>query len=161
MIRETNWDIRDRLITQNSELVRDVVSIASDQPEYKHLILYLMLVTYSLKFFLNEKSDDLMEETCRICPGFRAIFENWAKKNSHLTKRINPKTLNKVYQDLYLRIRHQEPDFNQLVDAILQISPAYNPEKNDKDKREKREEKQVRTEKVEKAERERDGLFAR
>ena len=61
MIRETNWDIRDRLITQNSEQVRDVVSIASDQPEYKNLILYLMLVTYSLKFFLNEKSEDLME----------------------------------------------------------------------------------------------------
>jgi hypothetical protein len=100
MIRETSWDIRDRLITQNSELVRDVVSIASDQPEYKNLILYLMLVTYSLKFFLNEKSEDLMEEACRICPGFRAIFENWAKKNSHLTKRINPKTLNKVNQDL-------------------------------------------------------------
>lgn len=73
-----------------------------------------------------------MEEAARICPGFRAIFENWAKKNSHLTKRINPKTLNKVYQDLYLRIRHEEPDFNLLVDATLQISPAYNPEKNDK-----------------------------
>jgi hypothetical protein len=46
-----------------------------------------------------------------------------------------------VYQDLYLRIRHQEPDFNQLVDATLQISPAYNPEKNDKDKRTNREDK--------------------
>jgi hypothetical protein len=44
-------------------------------------------------------------------------------------KRINPKTLNKVYQDLYLRIRHEEVDYNLLVDSTLQISPAYNPEK--------------------------------
>jgi hypothetical protein len=146
MVRETNWDIRDRLITQNSEMVRDVVSIASDHPEYKCLILYLMLVTYSLKFFLNDRSEELMEEAVRICPAFRAIFENWAKKNSHLTKRINPKTLNKVYQDLYLRIRHEEPDFNLLVDTILQISPAYNPDKNDKDKRRGEDKKEERRE---------------
>jgi hypothetical protein len=135
MIKETNWDIKDKLITQNSEHVRDVVSISSDHPEYKNLILYLMIVTYSLKFFLNEKSEELLEEASRICPGFKSIFENWAKKNSNLTKRINPKTLNKVYQDLYLRIRHEESDFNLLVDSTLQISPAYNPEKSDKDRR--------------------------
>jgi hypothetical protein len=57
LIKETNWDIRDKLITQNSDLVRDVVCIASDQPVYKNLILYLLLVTYSLKYFLNEQSE--------------------------------------------------------------------------------------------------------
>ena len=54
MIRETNWDIKDKLITQNSEQVRDIVCYVNDQPEYKNLILYLMLATYTLKFFLNE-----------------------------------------------------------------------------------------------------------
>jgi hypothetical protein len=127
LIKETNWDIKDRLITQNSELVRDVVCISSDQPVYKNLILYLVLVTYSLKYFLNDQSEELLEEATRICPGFKPIFENWAKKNSNLMKRINPKTLNKVYQDLYLRIRHEEIDYNLLVDSTLQISPAYNP----------------------------------
>jgi D-ribose pyranose/furanose isomerase RbsD len=74
MIKETNWDIKDKLITQNSEQVRDVVSISSDHPEYKNLILYLMLVTYSLKFFLNEKNEELLEEATKICPGFKSIF---------------------------------------------------------------------------------------
>lgn len=74
MIRETDWDIRDKLITQNSDQVRDVVCYMSDQPEYKNLILYLMLVTYSLKFFLNEKNDELLEEAIRICPNFKLIF---------------------------------------------------------------------------------------
>jgi len=61
MIKETAWDIRDRLITLNSEQVRDVVCCANEQPEYKNLILYLMLITYSLKFFLNEDSQPLLE----------------------------------------------------------------------------------------------------
>lgn len=74
MIRETNWDIKDKLITQNSDQVRDVVCYLNDQPEYKNLILYLMLVTYSLKFFLNENIDELLEEAMRICPNFKLIF---------------------------------------------------------------------------------------
>ncbi len=61
MVRETNWDIRDKLITQNSEQVRDGVCCANDAPEYKNLILYLMLVTYSLKFFLNDNIDYVLE----------------------------------------------------------------------------------------------------
>lgn len=32
--------------------------------------------------------------------------------------------------------RKEEPDFNMIVDAIIQISPAYNPEKNDQKKKE-------------------------
>ena len=57
MVRETNWDVKDKLITQNSEQVRDVVCISNDQPEYKNLILYLMVTTYSVKFFLNDQQD--------------------------------------------------------------------------------------------------------
>lgn len=60
MIKETNWDICDKLITHNSEHVRDVVCYSNDQPEYKNMILYLMLVTYSLKFYLNENNEELL-----------------------------------------------------------------------------------------------------
>jgi len=146
MVKETNWDTKDKLITQNSEQVRDVVCIASDNPEYKNLILYLMVATYSVKFFLNDQVDieKLQDEAARICPNFKLIFENWAKKHSHLTKRISLKTLNKVYQELTYKIRHEDPDFSLLVDSILQISPAYNPEKNAKEKKEiKKEQREV------------------
>jgi hypothetical protein len=74
MIRETNWDITDKLISQNSDQVRDVVCCNSDHPEYKNLILYLMLATYTLKFFLNENNEQLLEEAIRICPNFKLIF---------------------------------------------------------------------------------------
>ena len=97
-----------------------------------------MVATYSVKFFLNDQADieKLQDEAARICPNFKLIFENWAKKHSHLTKRISLKTLNKVFQELDFKIRNEDPDFSLLVDSILQISPAYNPEKNTKEKKE-------------------------
>ena len=90
-----------------------------------------MVISYSVKFYLNEQTTDVLEEANKICPNFKAIFQNWAKKHSDKTKRINPKTLNEVYQRLVKQARKEEPDFNMIVDAIIQISPAYNPEKND------------------------------
>jgi hypothetical protein len=62
-------------------------------------------------------------------------------------KRINPKTLNKVYQDLQMRIRYEEINYNLLVDSTLQISPAYNPEKNEKEKKNDRKEEATGSEK--------------
>jgi len=56
MIKETNWDIKDKLIIYNSESIRDVVCYSNDQPEYKSLILYLMVTSYSVKFYLNEST---------------------------------------------------------------------------------------------------------
>jgi len=53
MIKETYWDIKDKLIINNSESVRDVVCYSNDQLEYKSLILYLMVTSYSVKFYLN------------------------------------------------------------------------------------------------------------
>lgn len=100
MIRETDWDIKEKLITNNLQLIKDVVCYSNDQPEYKSLILYLMIVSYSVKFYLNEETKEVLEEANKICPNFKAIFQNWAKKHAALTKRINPKTLNRVYQKL-------------------------------------------------------------
>lgn len=100
MIKATNWDIKEKLITYNSESIKDVVVYSNDQPEYKSLVLYLMVISYSVKFYLNEQTTDVLEEANKICPNFKAIFQNWAKKHSDKTKRINPKTLNEVYQRL-------------------------------------------------------------
>lgn len=70
-----------------------------------------------------------MEEAGKKCPNFRQIFQNWAKKNSSITRKINPRTLNTVYKKLYSSVVDSNTDFNMMVDAIIQISPAYNPDK--------------------------------
>ena len=79
-----------------------------------------------------------MDEAVKKCPSFKIIFQNWAKKHSDITSKINPRTLNTIYKHLYTRVRDDEPDYNIIVDAILQISPAYNPEKEKIAKEEKK-----------------------
>ena len=89
-----------------------------------------MVSAYTVKYYLNENNNDALEEAIKRCPNFKKIFESWAKKHSTITTKINPRTLNSVYKLLYMSIRKEKPDFNSMVDAILQISPAYNPERD-------------------------------
>lgn len=70
LIKETDWDIRDRLITQNSQQVRDVFFYSNDEPRYRQVVLYIMLVMYTIKYYMGEESGDVLEEAGRICTGF-------------------------------------------------------------------------------------------
>lgn len=88
-----------------------------------------MIASYTVKYYLNDKTSEFMEEAGKKCPNFRQIFQNWAKKNSSITRKINPRTLNTVYKKLYSSVIDSNTDFNMMVDAIIQISPAYNPDK--------------------------------
>ena len=88
-----------------------------------------MVAAYAVKYYLNDKTNDLMEEAAKKCPNFKLIFQSWAKKHANITTKINPRTLNSVYKKLFTNIRQDSPDFNMMVDAIIQISPAYNPDK--------------------------------
>lgn len=132
VIKETNWDIRDKIITSNIENVQDIVCYSTDNPDYKRLILYLLLAAYTVKYYLNEKVQDLMEEATKKCSNFKSIFTKWMKKHSETTSKIKPRSLNTVYKMLYSSQREEKPDFNMMVDAIIQISPAYNPERDKK-----------------------------
>lgn len=70
-------------------------------------------------------------ESEKICPEFRRIFQQWAKQYAQTTLKINPKSLNRVYKQIYLQREPEkvQADYNALVDQLLQISPSYNPEK--------------------------------
>ena len=113
----------------NAENVQDIVCYAIDSPDYKRLILYLMITSFTVKYYLNDKTNQLMQEAGKKCPNFKQIFQNWAKKNSNITKKINPRSLNTVYKQLFNSMNRDCSDFNMMVDAIIQISPAYNPDK--------------------------------
>lgn len=71
-------------------------------------------------------------EVEKACPNFKEVFEKWAKQYSQTTLKINPKNLNRVYKEIYLKDEphNVQADFNSIVDNLLQISPSYNPEKN-------------------------------
>lgn len=72
---------------------------------------------------------EILEEATKRCPNFKQIFQCWNKKHSTIITKINPRTLNIVYKKLYSSVKEDQPDFNMMVDAIIQISPAYNPER--------------------------------
>lgn len=88
-----------------------------------------MVTAFTVKFYLNENTVDILEEATKRCPNFKQIFQSWNKKHSTIITKINPRTLNIVYKKLYSASKDDLPDFNMMVDAIIQISPAYNPER--------------------------------
>ena len=47
--------------------------------------------------------------------------------------------LNRVFKDYYMNLRTSAVDFNMMVDSIIQISPAYNSE------RDKTKDKEIKT----------------
>lgn len=57
LIKETNWEIRDKTILMNAENVQDIVCYAIDNPDYKRLILYLMVTSFTVKYYLNESTN--------------------------------------------------------------------------------------------------------
>lgn len=74
MVRETKWNFREEIIIDNSELVNKTFCSINQQSELKSIILYLVLVIYTLKKFLNEYNEPFLEEAINICPNFESVF---------------------------------------------------------------------------------------
>jgi hypothetical protein len=131
VVQTNRWRIDDEIIRSAVEDVRDIVCYSTDDEDYKAVTLYLMLCGYTVKYYLNENVDMYAHESEKVCPNFRAIFEQWAKQYAQTTLRINPKSLNSKFKEIYLKreTRAIQTDYNSLVDSLLQISPCYNPDK--------------------------------
>lgn len=141
LIKQTKWEINEVTIWHNAENVQDIIYCSIDHLDYKRIILYLMLTAFTVKFYLNPNTQEIVEEVNKKCPNFKQIFQGWNKKHSSIVTKINPRSLNLVYNQLYGGLEESHKDFNVIVDAIIQISPAYNPEKGQeiKKRREKSE----------------------
>lgn len=61
MIKETNWALRDKTIFANADNVQDIVCYSIDNQDYKRLILYLLITAFTVKYYLNDDTNDLME----------------------------------------------------------------------------------------------------
>ena len=54
IIKETNWDIKDRIISSNAEHISDIVCYTIQNIDYKRIILYLMVSAFTVKYYLNK-----------------------------------------------------------------------------------------------------------
>lgn len=124
MLRETNWDIRDRVIQTHAEGVRECFGV-TEQAELKALILYLTVLCFSLKHFFSEQGEELLPEAVRIVPDFVTVFELWSRKHAGLTRSVSPAVINRIAWEMQNSSRSEAIDHNLLADAIIQISPAY------------------------------------
>lgn len=103
VVQTNRWNIHDEIIHREADEVRDIVCYPTEDEDYKCIILYLLLCGYTVKYYLNEEPDMFAIESEKVCPEFRRIFQEWAKQYAQTTLKINPKSLNKVYRQIYLQ----------------------------------------------------------
>jgi hypothetical protein len=101
LIRETEWDIKDKIIYHNAENVQDIIYYTSDNYDYKRIILYLMITSYTTKYYLNENVSNILDEINKRCVNFKEIFQYWNKKHANIITKINPRILNIIYKKYY------------------------------------------------------------
>ena len=66
------------------------------------MLVYLTLISYSAKYFLNEpdQMNVFEEELNNMIGGFQTHFKEWSRNNSAITSKISPKILNKIFRQL-------------------------------------------------------------
>lgn len=143
VFEESKWRYDSELISSLAPHFKSFVHIyESENPHgmIKNLQIYLLFCSYYSKKSLNELLHDglytLFLRT--LHDKFRERYQEWAESSGVTKIRINPKLLNLIFRKL-TSFQDKEKDYyenyNLIVEEILEISPAYNA---DKDKRKKK-----------------------
>lgn len=132
LVRETRWNIDHHAIMGKHSYVKDIVCCPNDTEEYRRVILYLLLAGYACKFALNSESSHLLEEANKMCVNFKSLFERWIEDYIHIIESISPRSLNAIYKNITTDLSHSQSDLNLMTDFIIQMSPAYNSDKQDR-----------------------------
>lgn len=98
----TDWNIGDEIIGRYSTEIKDFINYTYDTEEYKNFILYLTLVSYSLKQSLSYQKEEFLPQALKLCPAFLDVFEKWSQKYGEVIRGINPKDINKLYKSIVL-----------------------------------------------------------
>ena len=101
LVRETQWGVDDSCVRVHSNGVKDLLCFAHEEPEYKELILYLLLVSYTVKECLNRRQPLLLQRASKICPSFSTAFMEWSASHAKKIQDIHPQLLNRLYMELW------------------------------------------------------------
>ncbi|KAL4499276.1 hypothetical protein ABPG72_006862 [Tetrahymena utriculariae] len=137
VLEESKWKVDDIEVRKQAYFMNDFLNITEvkDVLDYKSVLLYLILMAYAVKFYLNDEQEMRVfnQHMHTIVKDFSQLFQYWSKIYGTTALKIIPKSLNRVYRNLSRRPNEQNKklheDYNALVDAIIQISPPYNNEK--------------------------------
>lgn len=145
ILQQNKWDIHDQSIVQSAPAIKDFMNSTDvgDEAEYKCFLLYLTLIGYSAKYYLNDSDRIEMfgKQLNSLIPDFGSIFKEWSKRNSAVTSKISPKVLNSIFR----KLNNKEDRINYLmmVEEIIHISPPYNNNQSEKKQKTKKEKVEV------------------
>ena len=93
----------------------------------RSLYLYLVVIGYAVKYYLNEGIIVYDLEVKKLVPEFSVVFQAWASKYSNKVLRTSPKRLNTFYIDLMKSDDQEDSNFknyNEIVEELGYIGPA-------------------------------------
>jgi hypothetical protein len=91
LVKQTNWGKGEECVRSHAGRVKDLLCFLHEEQEYRELVLYLLLATYSVKECLNSRQPTFLQRAVKICPDFLVAFKEWSLKHSNTIKNIHPK----------------------------------------------------------------------
>ena len=73
--------------------------------------MYLMVIGYAVKSYLNDNTAVYDAKSKEIVPDFETVFQYWAKRYAHEALRTNPKKLNSFYTEVIKSDDHEDENF--------------------------------------------------
>lgn len=135
-----NWKVEETVYLEEAAFLKEFpgdLGTALDD-DCKRLIIYLLVITFSLKQYLNEKGEvDKIHAYCEsICTNFQAIFNRWTRVYYLHKFNYSPLEINRKFRNLSQK-EVEEPlpglkDYNIVVDSIMNLTGSYKSKVNPK-----------------------------
>jgi len=135
-----NWKVEDTVYPDEAAFLKEFPGNLGNEidSECKRLIIYLLVITFSLKQYLNEKGEvDKIHAYCEsICNNFQAIFNRWTRSFYMNKFNYSPIEINKKFRNLTQK-EVEDPmsglkDYNIVVDSIMNLTGSYKSKVNTK-----------------------------
>jgi len=128
------WKIDEVVLPEEADFLREFpsnfgVEVSDD---CKRFIMYLLILTFSLKQYLNDKSIvDKVQAYCeKICLNFQSLFNRWTRLSSFHKFNYSAPEINRKFKFLSKRDYGDQTntikDYNMLVDNIMLLTGSYN-----------------------------------
>jgi len=134
MLDHCNWKIDEIVYPDEANLLTDFPSNFGIEinSEGKRFIMYLLIITFSLKQYLNEKSEvDMIQAYCeKICQNFQSLFNRWTRISAINKFNYSAPEINRKFKYLsqrdYTDQFNTTKDYNMIVDSIMTLTGSYN-----------------------------------
>lgn len=128
-----SWKIEETVYPEEASFLKEFPgNLGNDiDMDCKRLIIYLLVITFSLKQYINDKGEaDKIHAYCEsICHNFQAIFNRWTRVSYYHKFNYSALEINRKFRQLSQR-EVEEPqnglkDYNIIVDSIMNLTGSY------------------------------------